>query len=329
MKQIAIGIPAYRNPETLSWVVESLLQQSHRNVKVFVFDNGFAEGFHEAKQALQGLGDNRLVYRANSKNLGPLKNYRRCFAEVANYPYGMVLPSDIALFPETLEILVGALRDTNAQIAFAPGKLFETHNEASKFLSASSDFFSGREKFETEKIASSRLITEFYGDGNLGGEYQRFSFVGSLGEGHLFSQLGLLHSCYQFHGWEFQNSMLLASKAKHIVLLRKQLRVAVTGLEKFGGARRPTTDWTRIEPILATFETANRLRKKNRNFPSHMGLEVLRNRHSKLLKHYVKLYGQHKVAAWATYAILSLRLSNAQVLRLIFCVLIRFRSRES
>lgn len=324
MQEVAVAFPAYRNPDVLRWSVESILGQSHANVKVFIFDNGFPDGFEDVEACLKGVRDPRCSYFANGQNLGPRDNYRRCFAAVARYPYGMVLPADAGLLPRSLEILIGSLQETDGEIAFARASLFEKLHEASLFTSGLSRGLPKPEKHGTKIIPSVDLLGEFFGDRNMGGTYTNFSVFGALGKGHLFRQLALLRSPYRFHGWEFQNSMLFASQARQINLLDQKLRVAVTGLKKTAGTQRPKTDWTRIEPILATYETANRLREENSNFSSQWSFNRIREAHSKLLAHYSEFYGQHKVAASLMKAIFLTRLANSRALRTIFSVIVRF-----
>lgn len=328
MEGIAVGIPAYRHPEAVSWVVGSFLRQTYENITVFVFDDGFPEGFGGVNEALRDIRDRRLIYRSNYRKLGHLENYRRCFATVSSYQYGMVLPADVGLLPRSLEVLTSSLRETGAEIAFGRAMRFKDLHEASAITSASSDSLSGPEIGETESITSLNLVNEFLGDMNLSGEYNRFSVLGALGRGHLFRPLASLSSPYRFHGWEFQNSMIFASQASQINLLRGELRVAVTGLKKYSGAQRPASDWTRVEHILATYETAAHLREKDSYFSSRLNLEKVRGDHLRRLRHYSKVYGQHKVVAWATRIILLSPISRPLALRFFFSLLVRFGLRS-
>lgn len=309
-------------------MIETILRQSHGSLKVFVLDDGVASGYLEVMDSLQGIGDDRLFYLPNSERLGPLENARKCFATVANYPFGMVLSGDVGLLPQSLEIMVGSLCDAGAQIAFARAVNFTSLNEASAFVSASSTFLPELETSEIETISSSKLIGQFFGEMNVAGEYVGFSVFGALGAGFLCRRLALLRSPYNFHGWEFQHSMLYASQVTHIILLHQELRVGVTGLKKYAEARRPETDWTRIDPILATFEKASSLRKENANFSNHWSLETIRHHHLKLLRHYSNVYGQHKFVAWATRLVVLFRVSSPWALRLFFSILVRCRLRS-
>lgn len=325
MHEIAVAFPAYRNPDVLRWSVESILVQSHTNVRVFVFDNSYPDGFDDVKAILEDVRDPRCSYSANRKNFGPQENYRRCFAAVARYPYGMVLPADIGLLPRSLEILIGSLQAADAEIAFSPATLFEGLHEAAEFTSGLSKSSSKLETYGTKTIPAVNLVGEFFGNRNMGGEYTNFSVFGALGEGDLFRRLALLRSPYRFHGWEFQNSMLFASQARQINLLDQKLQVAVTGLKKYAGTQRPESDWTRLEPILATFETANRIREENSHFASQWSFKRIKEAHSKLLAHYSRFYGQHKVASSLMRIILCSGLTNSRALSAFFSAIIRFR----
>lgn len=329
MEQIALAIPAYRNPEAVSWVVESVLRQSHEDVRVFVFDDGFSVGFREVRETLRIFGDERFMYRANARNLGHLENYRRCFAAVSSFPYGMVMPADVGLLPQSLEILLACMKESHAEIAYAPAKLFKRLEEARAITSSRANASFLKKPIKTQAIPALNLLSEFFSDKNVAGEYTRFSVLGALGEGHLFHPLASLCSPYRFHGWEFQSSMFFAAGAKNITILREELRIAVTGLEKFGTAQRPKTDWTRIEPILATYETATWLLNRNSKSSSPRSPGEISHAHLKLLSHYSKVYGQHRVVARVLKIIVSLSFSNSSVLRLIFSLLVRCRSRRS
>lgn len=328
MDKVAIGIPAYRNPEVLRWVLESVLQQPHDDIRIFVFDNCFAESFDEVKKLILEIDDERITYTANEKNIGPRENYKRCFEAISNYSYGMVLSADYGLAPEALEILSNEIKRSSVDIAY-PDVLLAKSLVTVPELTSSKNLASDKGAIRgVELLSSSEQIAEFFGPLNFGGEYTRFCFVGALAKGHLFRGLSGIHSPYRFHGWEFQMSILLASRAKDIALVHQPLLVSITGLPKSSQTVRPATDWTRLEPILATYETVQGLAKKGLGKSFELGRAEIRKRHLDLLDHYLSEYGQHRIVAWVAKGVLSLGISSPFALGAVFSLLARFRSKR-
>lgn len=326
-EKIALAIPAYTNATVLQWVVDSILSQTHENLSLTVFDNGFPDGLHEVSRALDGYDDERLTVIKNKKNVGAGENYRNCFQVVCREPYGMVLPADIALMPQSLKMLMSQIQETGSEIAYPSAVLFDNFDEAYTFVLSPGRAPQDHAQAICETLKSSEVIEEFSGPLNLGGEYNRFSVFGSLGKGYLFRSVRDLRSRYKFHGWEQQNSMVFASGANQVTITNAYMQVALTGLEKSPGAERSSTDWSRVETILASYETVNLLRNQRNFFSSKLDREKLRINHLNLLEHYIDVYGFHKFAAAVIKAALLFRLSDSSALRFIFALLGLFRSR--
>ena len=329
MDKVAIAIPVYSNAEVVRWVIDSVLNQTHDNLSITVFDNGFADGLTEVSEVLGRFEDKRLSIVKNPTNVGHYENFRKCFREVSNHPYGMVLPADIALLSKSVETLMSRMRESSSEIAYSSAVHFGDLERASAFMLSPESGFQEDNGFVSETFKSSEIIAEFTSDLNLGGEYNRFSIFGSLGKGYLFHRVGNLESKYGFHAWEHQNSILFAAPANRITLTKHFLQVALTGLEKSPGLERPRTDWTRIETIMASYETITHLRNENHIFSGKLDREKLRSNHLKLLDHYKDVYGFHRFVAAVIKAVLRLHLSDSRALHFIFSllVLIRFRAK--
>lgn len=328
MEVVAVAIPAYRDPEALGWVVESILRQTHTNFALYIFDNGAPDGFNEVHTVLSGFRDNRINYSANCRNIGHLRNYEQCFGLVSRHPYGLVIPADMALMPNCLSDLLKTAKSSKSDIVHPATIEAATIEDGANLLKEDVHELSMRFDRGLEQVTSSEIVSEFFGATNLDGEYARFGVFGSLARGRLFEDLSRHHTSFRFHGWEFDKSMRLASQAGRIALLHQPLFVLLTGHARSLSTARPKTDWTRIEPILASYQTAMELEKKSFQFDRSPGEADIQESHLKLLDRYQIAYGDHRLVTLLMRALLRLRVTNGPILRLFFSLMVRFRSRK-
>jgi glycosyltransferase involved in cell wall biosynthesis len=326
MEKIALALPAYRSPEVLAWVVESILGQSHENFCLFIFDNGAPDAFNEVHSVLSGFSDNRINYFANNQNIGHLRNYEQCFDAVSSYPYGVVIPADMALMPNCLADLLKAAESHGSDIVYPGTIVVKRLEDASNLALQELRDPSARFGYDVEQCTSSAVVSEFFGPLNQDGEYARFGVFGSLARGELFGSISSHSSVFKFHGWEFEKSIKLASEAGKITLLRQPLFVLLADHARSPATARPKTDWTRIEPILATYQTAIELEKRGFQFDRGVGEADIQELHLNLLDRYQTVYGDHSFVALLMRAMLRLRVTNSAMLRIVFSLMVRFRS---
>lgn len=74
--KVEVRVPTFRRPGLLSRALDSLRQQTWQNWRAIVIDDSAAL---EGQLVVNEIADDRIVYRANPKNLGRIDNLNYCF----------------------------------------------------------------------------------------------------------------------------------------------------------------------------------------------------------------------------------------------------------
>jgi len=115
---VSICIPTFRGGAFIASTIESVLQQSHREIEVWVVDDASPD---DTAAVVQAFPDPRLHYVRNDGNLGPGANWNRCL-ELARGRYYKLLPHDDLLQPGSLAEHVDIFeRDVDERIALVFG----------------------------------------------------------------------------------------------------------------------------------------------------------------------------------------------------------------
>lgn len=115
---VDVLLPYYGPVDLMQQAVRSVLDQTYPDWILTVVDDGFPDpGIPEW---FAGLGDDRVHYHRNEKNLGANGNYRKALTFVTQ-EYVVMMGADDVMLPNYLATVVGAL-DAHPEAAFAqPG----------------------------------------------------------------------------------------------------------------------------------------------------------------------------------------------------------------
>jgi glycosyltransferase involved in cell wall biosynthesis len=118
MMGVDVLLPYYGPVDLMQLAVRSVLDQQYTDWTLTVVDDGFPDpGIPEW---FAGLGDERVHYHRNEKNLGANGNYRKALTFVTQQ-YVVMMGADDVMLPNYLATVVGAL-DAHPEAAFAqPG----------------------------------------------------------------------------------------------------------------------------------------------------------------------------------------------------------------
>jgi glycosyltransferase involved in cell wall biosynthesis len=115
MPTIDVAVPCYNYAHFLRDAVESVLTQSHRDLRVLIIDNGSTDASGEVARQL-AVEDDRVEIRALAQNIGPHGCYNSG-VDWASAAYFFLLDADDLLTPGSLERGV-AVMEQNAGLAF-------------------------------------------------------------------------------------------------------------------------------------------------------------------------------------------------------------------
>lgn len=112
MPLVSILIPVYNRKEYVVQAIKSALAQTYKNIEVIISDNNSTDGTWEVLEDW-GMSDSRLHIFRNKKNIGPVRNWKRCIDE-AKGQYIKILWSDDWMEPTFIEKAINIFDDKTA-----------------------------------------------------------------------------------------------------------------------------------------------------------------------------------------------------------------------
>lgn len=115
---VDVLFPYYGDVELMKTAVRSVLGQEYRDFRLIVVDDGYPDD--TIPGWFVGLGDPRISYHRNEKNLGANGNYRRCLS-MATAELIVIMGADDIMLPNYLQWLTDRARDYPEAAIFQPG----------------------------------------------------------------------------------------------------------------------------------------------------------------------------------------------------------------
>jgi glycosyltransferase involved in cell wall biosynthesis len=113
---VSIMVPVYNRRRLLAECLESALAQTWRDLEVVVVDNASTDGTWDICRDF-ARADSRVRIFRNSEDIGPVRNWQRCFREARGH-YGKLLFSDDVLSPHYLDKTLPLMRDPHVAFVF-------------------------------------------------------------------------------------------------------------------------------------------------------------------------------------------------------------------
>ena len=155
-KLVSILIPVYNRENLIEETVQSALNQTYKNIEIIVVDNQSTDNTWEILQKLASK-DERIKIFQNERNIGPVRNWKRCIDE-ANGEYGKILWSDDLIAPQFLEKTVPYLENEDVGFVFTGTEIFINGTDKK-----SSHYFIGETSlYESEQYVNGVLFDENY-----------------------------------------------------------------------------------------------------------------------------------------------------------------------
>ena len=117
--KLSVCIPVYNCEQFIGQAIESVLNQSYRNLELVIVDNKSTDN---TVNVIRSFNDPRIRLIQNESNIGMLANWNKAVNE-AKGEYVKVLPADDFLYPGCLQKQVEVLeRDKSRRIALVTGR---------------------------------------------------------------------------------------------------------------------------------------------------------------------------------------------------------------
>lgn len=157
---VSIIVPSYkRTPELVGRALNSLLNQTYKNIEIVVVDDNakpeLSSYREDLKNLIDSLGDDRIVYLQNEANLGGAGS-RNEGIRVANGEYITFLDDDDEYLPEKVEKQLEFIKENQLDMSF--GKL-NLYNEQGKLTDVREHDIKSYDKVYLQKYHLTKQIT--------------------------------------------------------------------------------------------------------------------------------------------------------------------------
>jgi hypothetical protein len=122
---VTIGIPTYNRAEFLRGALGYALNQTYRNLEIFVSDNASTDNTAEV---VASYPDPRIRYQRNATNLGAARNFQ-LLAEMAKGEFFLWLQDDDLIRANLIERAVLGFQMFPSAVAYTPYTLISSSNE--------------------------------------------------------------------------------------------------------------------------------------------------------------------------------------------------------
>ena len=119
---VSILIPVYNRERYIEQCVRSAMAQTYGNIEIIVVDNHSTDNTFSILRELQKEDDRILIYQ-NEKNLGPVKNWKRCL-NYATGEYGKIIWSDDYVDVQFLERTLPFIENPDVGFVFTLTNIF-------------------------------------------------------------------------------------------------------------------------------------------------------------------------------------------------------------
>lgn len=203
MTIISVIIPAYNAQRTILATIESVQQQTFKDIEIIVINDGSSD---RTLEILETINDRRL--KVYSYPNGGLPTARNRGIALAKGQYLSFIDADDLWTPDKLEKQLAALqRNPKASVAYSwTAVMLESKNYLGKL-----DFFSGKRVAFTGDVYAKLLVNNFIGNGsNILVKKEAIDLVGNFDPG--------FKSC---EDWDY--FLRLAAKCRFVVVPEHQI----------------------------------------------------------------------------------------------------------
>jgi len=155
---VSVIMPVYNRIDTVKYAVDSVLNQSYKNIELIIIDDGSDDG---TKELLENIKDPRIKILHNTSCKG-VSNARNRGLEVANGKYIAYLDSDNAWDTRYLAAMVGAFIESKDADALYCGQLLfkgkEKHPFAVRFGSFNRSLLTNRNYIDLNALCHTREL---------------------------------------------------------------------------------------------------------------------------------------------------------------------------
>lgn len=123
---VCICIPNYNNEKTISETLDSLVDQTYKNIIIKIFDNASADGSMKILKEYESKYSNIQVFQ-NEKNIGGEANFTKCI-EGLEGDFGAIYHADDIYDSKMIQTQVNCLMQNNISAVFVRANLIDDNS---------------------------------------------------------------------------------------------------------------------------------------------------------------------------------------------------------
>lgn len=151
--KVSVIIPTFARSIPVARAVRSAVEQSHRNLEIIVVDDNADECMRmETLRAVSALGDERVVYISNGRNLGAARS-RNAGIEKSSGAYITFLDDDDVYDRDKVERQLAYMLENNLDFCFSSLRMADEHGKIREIRSR--DFIT---EFSRENLMVENLL---------------------------------------------------------------------------------------------------------------------------------------------------------------------------
>ncbi len=253
-RNVTIFIPTYKNQHLILRCVESCINQTYKNIRIIIIDNGFNECGDSLRHELAKFDDQRVNYMPNTSNIEHLGNFHFILSLAQETSRFIVIPADQLLTEDCIEKMVAvAEKNPSVNMVFPRTINRDVRNTEITAQINSEDKATPWPHKKSNAMSATVLLQYYYSQHNIDSEWTHFTFVGSLIDGALMKSIAMSRPPLFYHGWEELISLVLLSYSKDVAVINEPLYILYTNNERLGWASRPKYNYTRYEPLYVEY----------------------------------------------------------------------------
>lgn len=149
---VSVVIPTYNRASTLERALDSVVNQTYKNLEIVVIDDCSSDG---TKALIDNYKDYNVIYIRNKKNSGACASRNKGIT-VSSGEYIALLDSDDSWRPNKIKVQLDAINENNCDVCFCR---FERHNYSEKIKTIWPQIDAGIVK-RADLIQSSKVSTQ-------------------------------------------------------------------------------------------------------------------------------------------------------------------------
>lgn len=159
-KLVSVIIPVYNAESTIRLSIQSILNQSYKNLEIIVVDDGSTDSTVQIVEELSRLSKNIRIFQQNRNGAASARNLG---IKVANGYYIQFMDSDDVLSTDKLENQIRKLEELNCDLVFCRTRVFKKDDDLlGSYLFSANDFIPVH-----EEVNANDLMLELYSKGDI------------------------------------------------------------------------------------------------------------------------------------------------------------------